>query len=348
MVIRVAEAPDGEISNDIWADIGSALTYPQQEFGERWLLLTGEERALIDRLYECCERLDDASHTSNIFVGLQTSADAIYHLKRLGPERYLCTPRGDHADPPYEVAIEEALMKPLVSGVEAKRYVEPLTDTYLLFPYKPFESGIALIEPAAMSADYPKAWTYLNSYKTVLSMREARRDHNGNITEAPFNDQHWYRFGRHQNLGKQEIVKLVVPRLVATLACNVDDTGCLYLDNVDVGGVVIADTEDPFFIAGILNSPVANFVFKRISKPFRGGYLSANKQFIAPLPIPPASRDEHSEVAKRARALQAAHTARRNTLTNIQRRLSAIRQRNKPETWLFPDLRGKDELIALV
>ena len=46
--------------------------------------------------------------------------------------------------------------------------------------------------------------------------------------------------------------------------------GDYYLDNVDVGGVEPAGGVDPFFIAGLINSKVLNFVFQRISKPFRG------------------------------------------------------------------------------
>lgn len=114
---------------------------------------------------------------------------------------------------------------------------------------------------------------------------------------------------------------------------------------MDVGGVEIADNEDLFFIAGILNSPAANFVFRRISKPFRGSYLSANKQFIAPLPIPPATEEERAAVAGKAKALQGVHTARRDTLEKIARRLSSARTRNKPETWLFSDLKTKRDLI---
>ena len=194
-------------------------------FGDRWLLLTGEERALIDRLYGYCKRLDDPAHTSNIFVGLQTSADAIYHLRRIGPRRYLCAPKGDNAPPLYEVEIEDALMKPLISGADAKRYVEPTTDTYLLFPYQLNSGGVRLIDATTMQATYPKAWAYLTSYRDDLRLREAQHDRHGNVTRAPFDDEQWYRFGRHQNLDKQEIIKLVVPRLVARLACSVDQTG---------------------------------------------------------------------------------------------------------------------------
>jgi hypothetical protein len=342
--ILVAAAPTGEIPEQPWTDPGQALPYGRQSFGDRWLLLTGDERVLIDRLYQRCKSLEDAEYTSNIFVGLQTSADAIYHLRRLGPGRYLCTPRGGGAADPYPVEIEDELMKPLVSGPEAKRYVEPQTETYLLFPYALSGNGATLIESKAMQQDYPKAWSYLQSYYDHLRLREASRTPEGNLI-APFNDERWYRFGRHQNLDKHETVKLVIPRLVMNLSCIVDESGQWYLDNVDVGGVLLTPDQHPFFIAGILNSSVVNFVFKRISKPFRGSYLSANRQFIAPLPIPPTSAEERSEVAAKAQALQAAHTKRRDTLAAIERRLSATQRRNRPETWLFPDLKSIDDLL---
>jgi hypothetical protein len=86
------------------------------EDGE-WLMATGAERALIERLSRDCLRLDDPSLTNGIIVGIQTSADYIYHLERLGTDRYKCTPK-DRGAVPYEVAIEDAIMKPLVSGSE--------------------------------------------------------------------------------------------------------------------------------------------------------------------------------------------------------------------------------------
>jgi hypothetical protein len=48
-------------------------------------------------------------------------------------------------------------MKPLVSGAEAKRYVEPHTETFLLFPYQVDEEGAHLINETTMRESYPKA-----------------------------------------------------------------------------------------------------------------------------------------------------------------------------------------------
>ena len=137
-----------------------------------------------------------------------------------------------------------------------------------------------------------------------------------------------------------------MPRLVANLGCCVDEKGLVYLDNVDVGGIEMANSGDPYFIAGILNSPVANFVFRRISKPFRGNYLSANKQFIAPLPIPPADDADRKSLVSKAKALQVVHTARRDVIAKIERRISNSRTRSRPETWLFPSLKNKRDLLV--
>ncbi|MGW8788784.1 Eco57I restriction-modification methylase domain-containing protein, partial [Heyndrickxia sporothermodurans] len=272
--ICVSEAPAGVVPPNPFADAGRTLAYGRQLFGDRWLLLAGEERDLIDRLYAACLPLASPAYTTHIFQGLITSADAVYHLRRIGPGRYQCSPGGDPKLAPYEVEIEDALMKPLVSGADAKRYVDPATITYLLFPYRRALGNVELIDENTMIDEFPNAWSYLNTYRDTLRFREARRDRAGVIIEAPFDDARWYRFGRHQNLDKQDMAKLVVPRLVAHMGCLVDAQGTSYLDNVDVGGIALVDGVSPWFLAGILNAPVADFMFRRISKPFRGNYLS--------------------------------------------------------------------------
>lgn len=335
--VCVAQAPRGLVPPDPWADAGQQLGWGQEGFGDRWLLLTGPERALVDRLAATCRHLSDPAHTQAIFTGLQTSADDIYHLRRLGPGRYLCVPPGKPRPPPLEVEIEDAVMRPLLSGTEAKRYQEPRTDAWLLFPYALVDDQVRLIPAPVMQASYPKAWAYLLSHETALRSREAGQDAQGNPAR-PFDTDTWHRFGRHQNLDKQHLPKLVVPRLVANLGCSVDEEGLCCLDNVDVGGILVSEGEDLWFTAGILNAPVADWVFRRISKPFRGDYLSANKQFIAPLFVPPATAAQRADVGAGARELQRLHTLRRDLLARVARRLGAATRRVRPAAWLFAGL----------
>ena len=221
-------------------------------------------------------------------------------------------------------------MLPLISGAEAKRYMAPETDTWLLFPYARVGDQVSLIPPVKMNTAYPKALTYLKSYEDTLRAREAKRDGQGNRI-APFDNSTWYRFGRNQNLDKQHLPKLIVAQTVPSMRICFDDAGGFALNNVRVNGILPAEETDPWFLLGLLNAPVADFVFRRIAKPKDGAWFEANKQFIAPLPIPSATPQQRAIVAAAARELQRLHTLRRDTLALLARRLKGA----PPESWLL-------------
>jgi hypothetical protein len=187
-----------------------------------------------------------------------------------------------------------------------------------------------------MEASYPNAWKYLLSWEKGLRAREGSK----------FDDDQWHRFGRNQNIDKQDIQKLIVPRLVEHLKCYADVEATHFLDNVDVGGVLSAHGVDLNYLLGILNGSLADFVFRAIAKPFRGDYRSANKQFIAPLPVPDASPEERADIAARARDLQQRWTRRRDFLGAAEQRLSTLgRAKHKPQ-WLWPDLPSLPEMVG--
>jgi hypothetical protein len=220
-------------------------------------------------------------------------------------------------------------MKPLVSGPEAKRYEEPETGTYLLFPYeRDVRGAMRLISPGEMEGRFPRAWAHLCRWEQELRKRESNA----------FDDENWYRFGRSQNIDKQDIAKLVVPRLVQHMKCSLDPEGRYCLDNVDVGGILPATGTESTFLMAVLNAPVCDFVFRIISKPFQNDYRSANKQFIAPLPIPNASAAACADVAARARRMQRRWTHRRDLLREAGERLSVLARPRHPARWLWPDL----------
>lgn len=335
-MVRVAAAPSGEVeAHDVdWSDTELAVPFAAFSESGEWLMVTGEERALIDRLARDCLRLDSPKLTNGITVGIQTSADAIYHLRRLGRNRYLCSPKGKEA---YEVQIEDAIMKPLVSGTEAKRYEEPETETYLLFPYERDASGqIKLIASAQMSKRFPNTWAYLKSWEKELRKRE----------RSAFDDDQWFRFGRSQNIDKQDRPKLVVAQTVPSMRVCADYAGAKYLNNVRVNGISAAPGVDQSYLLGALNGKPADFVFRRIGKPKDGGWFEANKQFIAPLPIPDASPADRNSVARLAKSLQEGWTQRRELLDEVGRRLGVTPRANHKARWLWPDLPDLPEMTA--
>ena len=343
--IAFALNPSADLSHVEW-DVG-AEAVPYRELPdpvEAWNLLPRGERLLLGRLRSKCQTLADSS--DKIVVGIQTSADSIYHLRLRGPGVYYRKVKGE-TDTQYE--IEDALMRPLVSGEEAKRYQTPATDTYLLFPYDLSGGTARLWSQEEMECRFPRGWDYLRHFEADLRGREkGKMDHDGS----------WWAYNYPKNLDKQERPKLLVPRLVNHLVCALDEGGAFFMDNVDVGGVLVQNSGDIAFFAAVLNSPVADFVFRRTSKPFQNDYRSANKQFIAPLPVPSASDEQKAAVGEQAKRLQELHTQRRDLAMELDQRLNCgqCEAHVRGESWFWatikdtkhwkknapPDLRGRE------
>lgn len=335
--IRVLVSTDGRIPIDPWRDPAQALPYGRQAFGDRWLLLTGTEREVFDRLYVRASRLDDPANTESIFVGIQTSADSIYHLEKVGPGRYRCSPTGDSAPAPYEVQIEDSLMKPLVSGSHVKRYTKPRSSTALLFPYRHENGAPKLLSRETLQREFPNGLAYLLSYEGDLRARE---------NQMMDLDDSWWAYNYPKNLDKQEIPKIMVAQTVPSLRLAFDADAEFYINNVRVNGIVASESSSAWYLLGVLNSLSVDFVFRRIAKVKQGGFFEANKQFIAPLPIPYATPEQQRDVGDRARGLQTAHTARRDTLEAIAARVESLRSRSKSVRWLFPEIPERNDLLT--
>ncbi len=299
-----------------------------------WELVADNEAGLWKKLQSSCMRLDEACE--QIAVGVQTSADSIYHLTKLGPGKYLRWP-GAGADP-VEVALEDEIMRPLVSGPEANRYQRPTTELFLLFPYRVAGGRVELLPAGELASKLPRAWRYLSGFEQELRKREGGK----------FDDDQWYRFGRNQNIDKQHLPKLCVPQTVPSLRVANDSEGAVCINNVRVNGILTDTAETSWFLLGILNAKPADFVFRRISKPKAGGYYEANKQFIAPLPVPRATPEQKAEVAKRAELLQDLHTRRRDLLTRLDKRLASSQCEDdvRDEVWIWADVKPAKTLAA--
>ncbi len=277
--VRFARAPGGR--EDLERLHWSVVPWEDLPEAGAWTLLPEPELALwrklstLPTLADRCER---------ICVGVQTSADRIYHLRRLGPGRY-------QSRSGRQVALEDDLMRPLVSGADVQRYGEPQPETWLLFPYEVERERASLLPASLLARRYPLAWSWLRENEAELRGRERRRMDR---------DDRWWAYNYPKNLARQHRPKLLVPRLSKRLSAALDAEGRFWLDNVDVSGVLASDPVRLRFLLGVLNSRVAHWVWVRGAKPFQHGYRSANKQYIAPLPVPEAIRAREEEVGRLA------------------------------------------------
>jgi Eco57I restriction-modification methylase len=331
--VGIIGSPGGELGDLDWKDKRASVEVAEFESDSEWLMITGEERRLISRLGRDCNSLGSADVTQAIFQGLVTSADSVYHLKRVGKNSYLCAP--DEGSE-FEVAIEDSIMKPLISGPQAKRYEAPNEDKFLLFPYLPNESGQReLATKKVLQSQFPLAWSFLRKFEKELRNREHPKMDT---------DEGWWGYVYPKNLTLHDHRKLIVAQTVPSLRVSADFDANKYLNNVRVNGILAAKGCDLAFLLGALNGNVADFVFRRIGKPKDGGWFEANKQFIAPLPIPHADKKQQAEIGKRARDLHKAWTKRRDVMAEAKDRLSTLARATYKARFLWPDLPDHDML----
>jgi len=320
--VAIAYAPNGSIADEPFAQSDNSLTYDQLEFEDRWLMIAGPERNLISKLQASCSRLGDEA-IADIFQGVKTGADPVYKLEKIGPGRYLCS-NGEEA----EFEIEDAIMRPIVSGYETQRYRVADNRTHLLFPYVRGKRGMELLSPEVMKNDFPLAWKYLSKWKTDLEKRDG----------GDLRDDHWYRFSRSQSLDQVGFPKLYAAGTVKNLQFTVDQVGALFLTGGRVDGVRPTNADDLMFLLGVLNSKIVDFVFRRLGRVKANGWFEANKQFIAPLPIARGKPEIEKDISDRALRLLNLHSKVKKTLLLLSRRADGMPKRNKPELFLFPTL----------
>ena len=260
--------------------------------GSVWNFAIGQGADLVNQLKEMPVKLGDIA---DIFVGLQTSADDVFILDCVAEGAR--TLRLDSKILQKEVTLEKTLLHPLVSGTDVQGYAPLPQRQYIIFPYEVTDEVDCLIPFDELAHKFPKTAAYLNENKKRLQERE----------RGKFKDAEWHRFGRSQNLGIQNRTKICVPRLVDRLCAGFDADGSHFLDNVDVGGVTLKPDHQGYdfrYLVGLLNSKLLAWFFPNVSAPFRGGWMSANRQFLSQVPVRVINFSDKSDKAAHDRMVK--------------------------------------------
>ena len=267
--VRIHKLTDWKNESESFVEKVPAPNAQNQE----WNFSVGKNADLFLKLDEMPTKLGDLS---NIFVGLQTSADTVFLFKEFQKK----------CDGIIEVKskelgkwieIEEGILKKVIRSGSIGRYWAKTT-AYVLFPYSVQDNVAKLMSENDLRNKFPLAWSYLNLNKKTLEARE----------QNSFKDSQWFRFGRTQNLGIWEQPKLLIPYMITNLSGYYDSTDNYYFINVTTGGfgVTLIDKNiNIHYLCGLFNSKLLDFYLKKVSSTFHGGYYAANKQYIEKLPV---------------------------------------------------------------
>lgn len=251
---------------------------------ETWILVPSELTEVYNKIVSQSVKLVDLTGDENIFNGIQTSANDVYIFIPTSEDNnyYYFSKSG------VNYQIEKEITKPYfkTSSGEDNLYTYRTfkPNARVIYPYYPTQTGVGIIPLATIQKQFPLAYKYLQSKKTILS--NSKRD----IKPIPQTQDEWHRYGRHQSLDSCGLPqKIIVGVLSVGDKYAIDTHGTLISSGGTAGYCVVAIPEtlkySIYYIQAILNSKYLEWFSVLYGEVFRGGYIARGTKVLKNLPI---------------------------------------------------------------
>ena len=271
----------GSLEGWRYGEAGVVTTLAAATLGvDAWQFANTETRAVFNRVRAACPT--QLSAVAEIFVALQTSADAVYifHSAAETVDHHIL--HWDGRDWP----IEKGVLRPFLHDVQFTAFSRPVANAWLIFPYEFVtvrgRTAARLLQPGEMAERYPNCLAYLTARRVQL---EARAISGGKADERQF-----YQFGRSQSLVKFNGPKIILPALSLEPRYAYDDTNVMVTGGGNGPYYLIRQRDGrgvtDYYLLAVLNHPVSEAFVRTATSMFGGGYYSHGKQFIEDLPVP--------------------------------------------------------------
>jgi len=282
---------------------GQIVMYPASSLTEeRWQFADADTRALFDRVTDASEAT--LREVAEIFVGVQTSADAIYIFQASAEQRDTVSLRWNGRDWP----IERDILRPSLLDAPLYPFARARANTWMIFPYEIIHeprTHARLIQPDEMARRFPRCLAYLTAHREELERRS--------ITGGAAVERQFYQFGRSQSLTKFDSPKIILPILSLDARYAYDEDNIMMTGGGNGPYYLIRPRPDlpetNLFLLAVLHHPLSEAIVRTLTSAFRGGYYSHSKQFIQNLPIPAATPDQRRDIEHLVEQLIAANDA---------------------------------------
>ena len=325
---------------------GRVATVPAEELGpETWQFADAATRDLFARARAASPA--ELGQVAEIFVGVQTSADAVYIFKAEAEAADAVTLRWSGRDWP----IERGVLRPCMLDAQLFPYSRAEANRWMIFPYEVVRGArrteARLIQPDEMERRFPGCWAYLAARRAELERRS--------VTGGAEGTRQFYQFGRSQSLTKFDSPKIILPILSLDARYAYDEAditvtgggnGPYYMIRPRPGA-----RESNAFLLAVLHHPLCEAMVRTNTSTFRGGYYSHGKQFIERLPVPAAGDAERAEVERLVRALITANDGARaartpHARTVHERNAAALREQVEARVSALFGLSPEDVALA--
>lgn len=288
----------------------NSFTFPRAELTEAPWHLTGDsQRALFGAMRKnSTVNLGGKEGAAKIFVGVQSSADETFFLKRVRDSANDVANVTFRDDRDREWEIERAILRPCLKDVSiATLDGQPTPDRWAIFPYtietpidpksgQPKRKRARLLSRTELETNYPLALAYLDANRDVLEARSI----------SPDPGESFWAYGRSQSLTYLDDPKLIV-RVLSTSPSYAYDSDGLVIPGGGDGGpyYLIRPYDDSGYsselIQAILSHPAVDLLVTTSGKKYRGSYAVHRKAFLETVPLPPLAELDIPLITKSVR-----------------------------------------------
>jgi type I restriction-modification system DNA methylase subunit len=260
-----------------WDNQPPLQSYPVQSDAvsdSDWQFAPADEQEVLNWMEENGQELRGYCHDTKVERGLRTGKNPVFIVDGSTVEEY---------------NIERELVHPIVGGRDVKRWEDLWEDQYIV--YTP---------PGMDIEDYPNVVEYYNDgdNRDELEDRYCVREQ----------DEDYWALDKSKDPELFEQTKIVTPDIAYYNNYWVDDGGEFYcLDTTYY--VSPEDEEHAWYLAGVLNSDLAQFYIRRNAATYRGNYLRYKSEYVGDIPIPDPDSDDVPDslvnsIAETARRMQ--------------------------------------------
>jgi len=256
---------------------------PNNLTDEGWTLGDQGSENLLMKLQSAGRSLEEYVQGA-IYYGLKTGLNEAFVINKETKNRLI-----------KEDQKSSEVIKPFVTGRDIKRYSSLKCEKFLLyipwhFPLHtdPSITGSSKIAEQAFRSKYPAIYNHLLQFKDKLVAR--------NTAETGIRYE-WYalqRFGSNYYT-EFEKPKIVIPAIVKWASYSFDQTGVYSSDKTSI------IPKNDYYLLGLLNSKVLDFVMHAISSTKQGGYYEYKPMYVSKLPIRTINFSDSADVARHDR-----------------------------------------------
>ena len=220
-----------------------------------WAVLSSQEQRFINRIRARPKRLFDVA---DIHVGIQTLADDVFIL-----------PAGNAANASLmPLDIEESITRRIYKASTMKNGRDHI-DRRIIYPYRRGK----LLPEEELRESYPKAYAHLLRHKRRLLARD----------KGAFDAKKWYGFGRDVAIVSGFGEKI----LTSAMNPTPNFQHCVDADSLFYAGYAVKPKAGVCLttLLAELNSETMDRYIRLFSRPYRNGWYSYAKSFIASFPV---------------------------------------------------------------